>query len=98
MKRMPHSAGESSLGKPTGSITSSSPSKPGILELCIRRAGVVTGALHRARRGGQRHIPLEITRVASEIFLSVELQGVDEQRHDDGVAPDHLVGFPLDNP
>jgi NAD(P)H-flavin reductase len=30
---------------------SSSPSKPGILELCIRRAGVVTGALHRARRG-----------------------------------------------
>ena len=30
---------------------SSSPSKPEILELCIRRAGVVTGALHRARRG-----------------------------------------------
>jgi NAD(P)H-flavin reductase len=32
---------------------SSSPSKPGILELCIRRVGVVTGALHRARRGAQ---------------------------------------------
>ncbi len=30
---------------------SSSPAKRGFLELCIRRAGVVTGALHRARRG-----------------------------------------------
>jgi len=30
---------------------SSAPSKKGYLELCIRRAGVVTGALHRARRG-----------------------------------------------
>lgn len=30
---------------------SSSPSSKGYLELCIRRAGVVTGALHKARRG-----------------------------------------------
>jgi len=30
---------------------SSSPSNRGYFELCIRRAGVVTGALHKARRG-----------------------------------------------
>ena len=46
---------------------SSSPSKKGYLELCIRRAGVVTGALHRARRGAKvgirgpfgSHFPME---------------------------------------
>lgn len=32
---------------------SSSPAKKGYLELCIRRAGVVTGALHRAQRGAK---------------------------------------------
>ncbi len=32
---------------------SCSPSKKGYLELCIRRAGVVTGALHRAVRGAK---------------------------------------------
>ena len=32
---------------------SSSPSKRGYLELCIRKAGVVTGALHRAKRGSR---------------------------------------------
>jgi NAD(P)H-flavin reductase len=30
---------------------SSSPASKGYIELCIRRAGLVTGALHRARRG-----------------------------------------------
>ena len=46
---------------------SSSPSKKGYLELCIRRAGVVTGALHRAGRGAKvgirgpfgSHFPME---------------------------------------
>jgi len=46
---------------------SSSPSKAGHLELCIRRAGVVTGALHRAERGAKvgirgpfgTHFPME---------------------------------------
>ena len=46
---------------------SSSPSKKGHLELCIRRAGVVTGALHRAGRGAKvgirgpfgSHFPME---------------------------------------
>jgi len=46
---------------------SSAPSKKGYLELCIRRAGVVTGALHRARRGARigirgpfgTHFPME---------------------------------------
>ena len=32
---------------------SSSPSRRGQIELCIRRAGVVTGALHRAQRGAR---------------------------------------------
>jgi len=32
---------------------SSSPSSKGCLELCIRKAGVVTGALHKARRGAR---------------------------------------------
>jgi len=32
---------------------SSSPSSKGKLELCIRRAGIVTGALHKARRGAR---------------------------------------------
>ncbi len=32
---------------------SSSPSSKGYLELCIRRAGVVTGALHKAQRGAK---------------------------------------------
>jgi len=32
---------------------SSSPSARGYLELCIRKAGVVTGALHKARRGAK---------------------------------------------
>ncbi len=32
---------------------SCSPSSKGYLELCIRRAGVVTGALHKARRGAR---------------------------------------------
>ena len=46
---------------------SSSPSRAGTFELCIRRAGVVTGALHRAQRGARvgirgpfgTHFPLE---------------------------------------
>ncbi|MCP4901409.1 MAG: oxidoreductase [bacterium] len=46
---------------------SSSPSKAGHLELCIRRVGVVTGALHRAERGAKigirgpfgTHFPME---------------------------------------
>jgi sulfhydrogenase subunit gamma (sulfur reductase) len=46
---------------------SSSASRKGYLELCIRRAGVVTGALHRARRGARigirgpfgTHFPME---------------------------------------
>lgn len=46
---------------------SSSPSRKGYLELCIRRAGVVTGALHRAGRGAKvgirgpfgSHFPME---------------------------------------
>jgi NAD(P)H-flavin reductase len=46
---------------------SSSPSAKGFLELCIRRAGVVTGALHKARRGARvgirgpfgSHFPME---------------------------------------
>jgi len=46
---------------------SSSSSRGGSLELCIRRAGLVTGALHRARRGARigirgpfgSHFPLE---------------------------------------
>ena len=46
---------------------SSSPSRKGFLELCIRRAGVVTGALHRAQRGAKvgirgpfgTHFPME---------------------------------------
>ena len=46
---------------------SSSPAKNGYLELCIRRAGVVTGALHRAQRGAKvgvrgpfgSHFPME---------------------------------------
>jgi NAD(P)H-flavin reductase len=46
---------------------SSSPSSGGILELCIRRAGIVTGALHKARRGARvgirgpfgSHFPME---------------------------------------
>ena len=46
---------------------SSSPTKKGYLELCIRRAGVVTGALHRAQRGARigirgpfgTHYPME---------------------------------------
>ena len=32
---------------------SSSPSNKGFIELCIRQAGTVTGALHRARRGAK---------------------------------------------
>jgi NAD(P)H-flavin reductase len=32
---------------------SSSPASQGYIELCIRRAGLVTGALHRARRGAR---------------------------------------------
>lgn len=46
---------------------SASPTKRGTVELCIRRAGVVTGALHRARRGAKvgirgpfgTHFPME---------------------------------------
>jgi NAD(P)H-flavin reductase len=46
---------------------SSSPSNKGYIELCIRKAGTVTGALHRARRGAKvgirgpfgTHFPLE---------------------------------------
>lgn len=46
---------------------SSSPTKRGTIEACIRRAGVVTGALHRARRGAKvgirgpfgTHFPME---------------------------------------
>jgi len=46
---------------------SSSASRKGYLELCIRRAGLVTGALHRTRRGAQigirgpfgTHFPME---------------------------------------
>jgi len=46
---------------------SSSPSHCGTIELCIRRAGVVTGALHRAKRGSRigirgpfgTHFPME---------------------------------------
>lgn len=46
---------------------SSAPAKRGTVELCIRRAGVVTGALHRARRGARvgirgpfgTHFPME---------------------------------------
>jgi len=46
---------------------SSSPAKHGYFELCIRRAGVVTGALHRAQRGAKvgirgpfgSHFPME---------------------------------------
>jgi len=46
---------------------SSSASRAGYLELCIRRAGVVTGALHRAERGARigirgpfgTHFPME---------------------------------------
>jgi NAD(P)H-flavin reductase len=46
---------------------SSSPSAKGLLELCIRKAGVVTGILHKARRGARlgirgpfgTHFPME---------------------------------------
>ena len=46
---------------------SSAASRPGYLELCIRRAGIVTGALHRAERGARigirgpfgTHFPME---------------------------------------
>jgi len=46
---------------------SSSPANKGFLELCIRRAGTVTGALHKARRGAKvgirgpfgSHFPME---------------------------------------
>jgi NAD(P)H-flavin reductase len=46
---------------------SSSASRAGYLELCIRRAGIVTGALHRAKRGARigirgpfgTHFPME---------------------------------------
>ncbi len=46
---------------------SSSPSQKGFLELCIRKAGLVTSALHRARRGARvgirgpfgTHFPME---------------------------------------
>jgi sulfhydrogenase subunit gamma (sulfur reductase) len=46
---------------------SSSPSSRGYLELCIRRAGLVTGVLHKARRGARigirgpfgTHFPME---------------------------------------
>jgi sulfhydrogenase subunit gamma (sulfur reductase) len=55
---------------------SSSPAKNGFVELCIRRAGVVTGALHRARRGARvgirgpfgTHFPMD-TMKGHDVFL-----------------------------
>jgi NAD(P)H-flavin reductase len=57
---------------------SSSPSKKGSLELCIRRAGVVTGALHRARRGARvgirgpfgTHFPMEAMKGHSLLLVA----------------------------
>jgi NAD(P)H-flavin reductase len=57
---------------------SSSPSNKGNLELCIRRAGVVTGALHRARRGARigirgpfgTHFPMEKMKGHSVLLIA----------------------------
>jgi sulfhydrogenase subunit gamma (sulfur reductase) len=57
---------------------SSSPSAKGFLELCIRRAGVVTGALHKARRGARigirgpfgTHFPMEKMKGHSVLLIA----------------------------
>jgi NAD(P)H-flavin reductase len=57
---------------------SSSPSAKGFLELCIRRAGVVTGALHKARRGARvgirgpfgSHFPMETMKGHSILLIA----------------------------
>lgn len=57
---------------------SSSPSDRGHFELCIRKAGVVTGALHRARRGAAvgirgpfgSHFPIEEMRGHSILLIA----------------------------
>lgn len=57
---------------------SSSTSNRGYLELCIRRAGVVTGALHRARRGARigirgpfgTHFPMEKMKGHSVLLIA----------------------------
>jgi len=57
---------------------SSSPSDKGHFELCIRRAGIVTGALHKARRGAAvgirgpfgTHFPIEEMRGHSILLIA----------------------------
>jgi NAD(P)H-flavin reductase len=57
---------------------SSSPAQKGFIELCIRRAGRVTGILHRARRGSRvgirgpfgTHFPLELMKGQSVLLIA----------------------------
>jgi len=79
---------------------SSSPSKAEVLELCIRRAGVVTGALHRARRGARvgirgpfgTHFPMEAMKGHNLLLVAGGL-GLAPLRSPIYYAIDHRADF-----